>query len=319
MKTSLKRIHSKRIGSKKKSTFNKYQTSQLTILALPAIICLLLFNYLPMFGLILAFKDYRYDKGIFGSEWVGLKNFDFFFKSQDAWKITQNTLWLNFIFIITVIGGAVILAILLSDVTRKRTLKIYQTAMFFPYFLSWPVVAYIVYAFLNFDLGIFNNILVSIGKESIMWYFEADKWPGILTLVNFWKSIGYNTIIFYAGLMAFDPALYEAASIDGANTLQKIMKITIPLLKPLIIMMTLLRLGKIFYADFGLFYMVTRDTGALYSTTDVIDTYVYRSLRVVGDTGMASAVGFYQAMVGFILVLVANWFVRKYSEESALF
>lgn len=304
---------------KKKNNFNKNRTKQLTILALPAIICLIIFNYLPVFGLILAFKDYRFDKGIFGSDWVGFKNFDFFFKSQDAWRITRNTLVLNFIFIITVIGGSVILAIFLSEVTKKATLKIYQTAMFFPYFLSWPVVAYVVYAFLNYDLGIFNTFLGWFGKEPVMWYFEAKKWPGILTLVNFWKSVGYNTLIFYAGLMAIDPALYEAASIDGANILKKITKITIPMLKPLIIMMTLLRLGKIFYADFGLFYMVTRNTGVLYSTTDVIDTYVYRALSVIGDTGMATAAGFYQAIVGFIVVLTFNGIVRKYSKDSALF
>ena len=307
--------NSKGSGSKYMST----QTRELSILALPAVILLIIFNYMPMGGLILAFKDYRFDKGILGSDWIGLKNFEFFFKSQDAWRITRNTVGYNLVFIITTIGGGVLLAIILSEVTKKVLVKIYQTTLFFPYFLSWPVVAYIAFAFLDQDLGLLNGLREFLGMQPIVWYAEPSKWPVIMVISALWKDIGYNTIIFYAGLMAFDTSLFEAAAIDGANKMQIIRKVTIPLMQPLIIMMTLLRLGKIFYADFGLFYMVTKDTGVLYPVVDVIDTYVYRSLRVVGDTGMASAVGFYQSVVGFILVILANWLVRKYNEDCALF
>ncbi|MEK3720629.1 ABC transporter permease [Paenibacillus sp. FSL H8-0034] len=303
----------------KTSSFEKSQNRALTTLALPAIILLLLFNYLPMGGLVLAFKNYRFDKGIWGSDWVGLKNFEFFFQSQDAWRVTRNTIGLNCLFIVSVTVGAVFLAILLNEITKKKWVKFYQTSLFFPYFLSWPVVAVIVLAFLNTDLGIANQALRLVGIEPMMWYSEAQAWPIILVAVNFWKAVGYNTIIYYAGILALDHSYYEAAVVDGASSWQMKTQITIPLLLPLVTIMTLIQLGHIFHADFGLFYMIPQDTGALYSTTDVIDTYVYRSLRVVGDTGMAAAIGFYQAIVGFALVLIVNSIVRRFNSDNALF
>ncbi|TBL70515.1 ABC transporter permease [Paenibacillus thalictri] len=305
--------------SSKRSSFLKSQTRDLTILAVPALLLLLLLNYLPMGGLVLAFKNYRYDQGIFGSDWVGLKNFYFLFSSQDAWRITRNTVGLNLLFIVTVTAGAVYFAILLSEILHKKFIRLYQTTLFFPYFLSWPVVALIVFAFLDVDLGILNHLLGSVGIEPVMWYSEAGVWPLLLVFITFWKSIGYNTLIYYAGIMAFDRSYYEAAAVDGATVTQMRRYITVPLLIPLVTIMTLIQLGHVFHSDFGLFYMVTRDSGALYPATDVIDTYVYRSLRVVGDTGMAAAVGFYQAVVGFMLVLLANAVVRKINKENSMF
>jgi putative aldouronate transport system permease protein len=303
----------------KKNRFHRSQARDLTLLALPAILLLILFNYVPMAGVILAFKNYRIDDGIWGSAFNGFSNFKFFFLSQDAWRVTRNTVGLNFIFIVTVMIGAMAFAILLSELTAKFSVKVYQTTMFFPYFLSMPVVAYVVLAFLNVDLGMVNHVLARFGVEPIAWYGKAELWPFILTIVNFWKSIGYNTLIFYAALMAFDRSYYEAAEVDGATQMQMRLKITLPLLTPLVIIMTIIQLGHIFYSDFGLFYMVTQDIGTLYATTDVIDTYVFRSLRVVGDIGMASAANLYQATVGFILVLTVNTIVRKFNSENALF
>jgi putative aldouronate transport system permease protein len=181
------------------------------------------------------------------------------------------------------------------------------------------VAAFVIFALLNYDYGVFNKLLTSIGMEKIQWYSELNVWRIILPVVNFWKGVGYNMIIIYAALIAIDTSYYESAAIDGATKLQIITKITIPLLTPVIIMLGLIMMGKIFYSDFGLFYMVPMDSGILYPVTDVIDTYVYRSLRVVGDVGMSTAIGLYQSVVGLLLVMFTNWLTRKYSSESALF
>lgn len=294
---------------------NRQKNRTLTLLATPALILLFLFNYLPIFGLTLAFKDYRYDKGFWGSDWVGFKNFEFFFKSNDAFVVTRNTLLYNAVFIVSVLIGSVVFAIILNQITKRKAVKFYQTVMFFPYFLSYSVVAFIVYAFLNVDYGILNRLM----GTRIAWYSEQQAWPFILPLVNFWKCVGYNTIIIYASLIGIDTSYYEAAAVDGATQFQVIRSVMLPLLRPIVIMLGLIMMGKIFYADFGLFYMVPQNAGILYPVTDVIDTYVYRSLRVLGDVGMSTAVGLYQSVVGFLLVIGANKITRKYSEESALF
>lgn len=287
----------------------------LTLMALPAVILLLVFNYFPIFGLVLAFKDYRYDKGFWGSDWVGLKNFEFFFTSNDAFVVTRNTIVYNLIFIASVLVGAVVFAIILNEIVNRRLVKFYQTVMFFPYFLSYAVVAFIAFAFLNVDYGVLNRVF---GMD-VQWYSSQEVWPVILVLVNFWKCVGYNTIIIYASLIAIDTSYYEAAAVDGATRMQTISKVILPQLKPIIIMLALIMLGKIFYSDFGLFYMVPQNSGILYPVTDVVDTYVYRTLRVLGDIGMSTAVGLYQSVVGLALVLTANHIAKKYSEESALF
>ena len=304
---------------KDRNSFKDNTTKTLLIMCLPAIGLLLAFNYVPMLWMTMAFKRYRADLGLFGSEWVGFDNFKFFFQSQDAWRVTRNTIGLNAIFIVLVLIFSVTFAILLSNVVRKVWLKFYQTVFFFPYFLSWIVVAYMLFSFLNMDHGIINTWLNKLGIDSIKWYTEADYWPPILTLSYIWKNAGYYSLIYFAGILGIDKSYYEAASLDGASNWQMITKITLPLLMPIIIIVTLLQIGRIFFADFGLFYFLPRQIGILFSTTDVIDTYVYRALRVTGETGLATAAGLYQSIVGLILVVSANAIVRRINKESALF
>lgn len=291
----------------------------LLLMCLPAVFLIIIFNYFPMFGIVIAFKDFNVAKGFFGSEWVGFKNFEFFFTSQYAWRITRNTLGLNAIFIVVLMFSSVSIALMLNEIRKRAHVKFFQTTMFFPYFLSWVVVTYMVYAFLNVELGIFNNVLESIGFKSRDWYADYRYWPFILTFLYIWKHAGYFSIIFYAGIMGINSEYYEAAKIDGATKFQRTTKITIPLIMPLIVMVGLLQIGRIFYADFGLFFQVPKDIGMLYPVTDVIDTYVYRALRVVGDIGMASAAGFYQSLVGFCMVIFTNSIVKKINSENALF
>jgi len=291
----------------------------LWLIALPGLAIVFVFNYLPMFGVILAFKNYRPAAGIFGSEWAGFENFKYLFSTRDAWNITYNTLFLNSLFIITGTVGGILIALLVNEVRNKWLVKFYQSAMFLPYFISWVIVSYFVYSLLSYDMGMVNNLLASLGMEPVQWYNEPKLWPAILTIVNLWKGVGYGSVIYLAGIMGIDAELYEAATIDGASKLQQASGITLPLLSPLIITLTLMAIGRIFFADFGLFYNVTLDNGGLYSTTNVIDTYVFRALKFSGDIGMASAAGFYQAFVGFLLVLASNLFVKKINPERALF
>ncbi len=306
------------IAPNKKKFFDR-KTRSLTFLALPALLLVFIFNYLPMGGLILAFKDFRYDKGLWGSDWVGWDNFKFFFTSQDAWRVTRNTLGYNLVFIISVIVCSILVAILLNEVRKRILVKCYQTVLFMPYFMSWTVVAFMVFGFLNVDLGLINRIIVGFGGQEISWYADPKQWTWIMPVVYLWKSLGYNVIVFYAALMSIDPTYYEAASIDGASRIQMVFKITIPMLKPVIIVLAITMLGKIFYSDFGQFYMVPQNSGAVYSTTDVIDTYIFRALRVSGDVGMASAVGFFQSFVGLITVLLSNYIIRRTDRENAMF
>lgn len=290
----------------------------LLALGLPGILLLLTFNYLPMFGVFIGFKSIDYQKGIFKSPWVGLKNFKFFFQSQDALRITRNTVCLNIVFITLTIVLSIIFALLLYELS-KGFVKVYQTILFIPYLLSWVVISYVVEVFLNYDYGTINRFLTSIGVENINWYGEAQIWPAILTVAYIFKNVGYTTIIFYTGLISIDPSYFEAAAIDGASKFQQKIKIAIPLITPLICMILILNIGKIFYSDFGMFYFTTKNSALLYPTTDVIDTYVFRTLRNVGEPGMAAAVGLYQSIVGFILVLVSNFIIKKINPDNAMF
>jgi ABC-type polysaccharide transport system, permease component len=290
----------------------------LMALAFPGLLFILVFYYLPIFGLVLAFKNYNYSDGILGSPWSGFDNFKFFFTSDAAYQVTRNTILLNLCFIILSTIFSVVFAILMFELGRK-SVKVYQTAMFFPYFLSWVVVSYVTYALLNPEMGVVNMLLESFGMEAINFYFEPKYWPFILSFAYLWKSVGYALLIYYTGLMGIDRTYYEAAAIDGATRLQQVRKITLPLLTPLITLLTLLSIGKIFYSDFGLFYFIPANSGALYGTTEVIDTYVFRALRISGDIGMASAVGLYQSLVGFVLVLTVNAIVRKINKDNAIF
>ena len=286
---------------------------------LPGLIYILINNYFPMFGIVLAFKDYSVTKGFFGSEWCGLKNFVFLFKTSEAWIITRNTILYNIVFIITVTVFSILIAVLLYGVESRIGKKVFQTVVLYPYLISIIVVAYIVNAFLHVENGVVNNsILAFLGLDPINWYSEPKYWPFILVLVNLWKNFGYNTIIYLSTLLGIDRTYYEAAMLDGASPWQKFKYITLPFLRPTIITMTLLAVGRIFYSDFGLFYQVPMNSGPLYNVTNTIDTYVYRGLMQLGDIGMASASGFYQSMVGLVLILTANGIVRKIDKENAL-
>lgn len=297
--------------------------NELVALALPGMLVLFVFSYLPIPGLILAFKKYNFTQGMLGSPWVGFKNFEFFFTSQDAWRVTRNTIAYNLSFIVLTTVIAVTLAILLKEID-KRWLKLHQTAMFLPYFLSFVVVSYVALSLLDMGNGVthangyVNKLLESLGLPSVAWYQEAAYWPYILTLFHLWKALGFSTLVYFAGLLGIDNSYYEAASIDGASKWQMTKSITIPLLMPLVIILFIVALGGIFHSDFGLFYFVPNNSSFLYSSTDVIDTYIYRSLINLGDIGMSTAIGLYQSVVGFIVVISANALIRKINSENSL-
>ena len=289
------------------------------LMALPALLYLLINNYIPMGGMVIAFKNYQYNKGIWGSSWSGLKNFEFLFKTNDAWTITRNTILYNLTFIILDTIMAITLAILLNEIRSKKMKKFYQTVMLLPYLLSMVIVSYLVYGFLSPDQGYVNKtILAVMGIDGQNWYSRADIWPFVIVFVHMWVIVGYNSIIYLSTLVGIDRSFYEAADVDGATMWPKIRFITIPNLKPTIITMCLLSIGRIFYSDFGLFYQVPLNSGSLYDVTSTIDTYVYRGLMQSSNVGMSSAAGVYQSLVGFALVLSANWIVNKISRENAL-
>ncbi|MEC0228472.1 ABC transporter permease [Paenibacillus alba] len=300
------------------------QSRVLLLMALPATLWFLFFSYLPMAGMVIAFKQYRYSRdgfwaSIIESKWVGLQNFKFLFSTNDAYIITRNTLLYNIVFIVLGLVLSVGLAIILSEITNKKLAKLYQTGMFLPYFLSWVIVGYFVFSFLSVDKGMLNHILPWFGVDPIRWYNDKTYWPIIIVLVYLWKSVGYSSVVYLAAIMGIDKSLYEAAMIDGASKWQQIKHITFPMLKPLMTILTLLAIGRIFYADFGLFLQVPRDSGTLYSVTNVIDTYVYRGLKSTGEIGMSTAAGLYQSVIGFVLVMTSNYIVRKFDKDNALF
>lgn len=294
------------------------------LMVLPGVIWLLLFFYLPVFGNLVAFKEYRHTgKGfidsLLKSEWVGFRNFEFLFKSSNAYIITRNTVLYNLTFIILGLIFAVGIAIIFSELRSKRMVKFYQTVTLFPYFLSWVIISFFVYAFLSPDKGYFNKILTDLGSNPISWYTVPQYWPFFLIFLGIWKGLGYNSIIYYASIMGIDPTYYEAATVDGANKWQRIRYVTIPQLIPLISILTILAVGNIFRADFGLFYQIPKNSGPLYNVTQVIDTYVYQGIAGSADIGMAAAAGLYQSIVGCILLVTANLIVRRFDKDSALF
>lgn len=289
------------------------------VMMLPGLLYLFINNYIPMAGLVTAFKQVNFSMGIWDSPWVGLKNFEFLFKTSEAMTITRNTILYNVAFIVIGIVFGIFLAILISEIAHEKIRKLYQSAVLVPFLMSIVIVSYIVYAFLSAENGLINNtILSAFGKEPINWYSEPQYWPFILIFVHTWKGIGYGCLIYLSTINGIDKSLYEAASLDGAGKWKQIRYVTLPALKGTVIVLTLLNIGKIFYADFGLFYQVPMNAGQLYDVTNVIDTYVYRSLLQLGNTGMAAAAGFYQSVVGFILVMVSNLVVKKINPENAL-
>ncbi len=291
----------------------------LYIMLFPGFLYILINNYIPMAGIIIAFKNLDFRKGILKSDWAGLSNFEFLFKSPDAFLITRNTILYNTVFIITTLVFSVLVAILLSEIRSRKCVKLYQTMILLPFLISYVIVSYLAYAFLSNETGFINGVLKQLGINPVSWYTEPKYWPIILTFINVWKSLGYSAIIYLASILGIDQELYEAAAIDGTSKLKQIRYITLPLIKPTVITMLLLQIGRIFYSDFGLFYQVPLNSGALMDATNTIDTYVFRGLMTLGDISMSSAAGVYQSFVGFLLVLLANWFTKKYSAENALF
>ncbi len=306
-------------GGAKKMTLRRFRRFiPIYLLMLPGLVYLFINNYMPLPGLMVAFKKYNAGLGIFKSPWVGFQNFTYLFTTDDAWVITRNTIGYNLAFIVVNTVMAITVAIILSELTG-RIKKFYQSAILLPNRISSVIIGYLVFAFFSVENGFINNsILKMFGKEAVSWYSEAKYWPFILIFVSAWKSVGYNCIVYLATLMGFDRSFYESAQIDGATKWQQIRFITLPLLKPTIIMLTLMAIGRIFYSDFGLFYQVPMNQGALYSTTNTIDTYVYRGLLQMGNISMSAAAGVYQSIVGFVLVLVANLVVRRVDKDSAL-
>lgn len=292
----------------------------LYLMLIPGAAYLIINNYIPMTGIVIAFEQFNYAKGMWGSPFIGFKNFEFLFKTKDAWIITRNTLLYNVAFIVLGTLCAIAVAILLNEIHSARAKKLYQTTILVPFLISIVVVSYLVYAFLSSDSGFLNSsVLPLLGIEPISWYTSPQYWPVILIIVNIWKGLGYNCIIYYATLVGIDRGYYEAAVIDGANRWKQIIHITLPALKPTITTLTLMAIGKIFYSDFGLFYQVPMNSGPLINVTNTIDTYVYRGLMSLNNISMASAAGVYQSLIGFLLVLSANGIVRKLSADNALF
>jgi len=285
----------------------------------PGLIYLMINNYIPMLGLFIAFKNVNYTKGIFASAWIGLKNFEFLFSTTDAWIITRNTILYNLTFIVVNLFFAVSIAILLNELKNRYAARLYQSIILFPYLISLIVTSYLVYAILSIDTGLLNNVVTRLGGNKVMWYYEAKYWPIILVAVNTWKQAGYLCIVYYAAIIGIDRELFEAAEIDGAGRFQKITNITLPSIRPVVTLLTLLQIGRIFFSEFGLFYYVPMDSGSLYSVTNVIDTYVYRGLMVHGNIGMASAAGLYQSVIGFLFIMLSNLIVRKIDPENALY
>jgi len=279
----------------------------------------IIFNYLTLPYILMAFQKFNYKTGLFGSEFVGLKNFEFFFSSARAQLVTFNTIYLNVLFISSGTVAAVMLALLLNEIRGRLFLRLSQASLLFPNFVSWVIVSYIAYAFFSNQYGWLNTILEAVGAQPINMYTNADNWPFALVIIRLWKGVGMSSIIYMATITGIDDGLYEAAKIDGASRLQQTVYITLPMLVPTICILTLLSIGRIFYGDFQMIYTLVGDNGILMRTTDVIDTFVFRALRQTGDPANAMAVGLYQALVGFCMVFFSNLLVRKFFPDGAIF
>lgn len=292
----------------------------LYLMLIPGAVYLFINNYIPMSGIVVAFKQYNIRDGLYKSPNIGFKNFEFLFKTNDAWLMIRNTLLYNLAFIVIGTVLAIAVAILLNEIRNKMAKQTYQTLILIPFLISMVVVSYLAFAFLSTGNGFLNNtVLPALGLDPISWYNESKYWPFILILINVWKGLGYNCILYYATICGIDGSLYEAATVDGATRWQRIRNITLPCLKPTIIILTLMSLGNIFRSDFGLFYQVPMNSGTLLDVTQTIDTYVYRGLTQTNNIGMSAAAGLYQSIVGFVLVFTANHIVNKIDNESALF
>lgn len=291
----------------------------LYLMCVPALIVLILFCYIPFGGVWMAFTDFNVVDGIFGSKFVGLENFKYFFsKNSMGWRVTYNTLVINFFGIILGTIVPITIAIFLNEIRNKSYKKITQSMMFFPYFLSWVVVGAIIYGIFSTDVGVANNLLRFFGKNPVSWYSEPKYWKEIIIIANVWKWSGYNSIIYMAAMSNFDGSLYEAAKVDGANKFQRIFYLTIPMLKPTVIVLTLMSIGRIFYGDFGMIYGIVGNNPVLIDEVTVIDTYVYQTMRTLGFS-YSTAIGLFQSLMGLILVTFANKAAKKVNEGEGLF
>ena len=303
---------------KKKNVLKEYWP--LYLMMLPALLYLLINNYIPMAGMVIAFKKLNFAKGIWASPWAGLKNFKFLFASKDAWIITRNTLLYNVAFILVNMVVGIAIAILITEVRNTKLKKIYQSAILLPFLMSMVILSYIVYALLSAENGLVNNsILPLFHIDPIQWYQKPKYWPAVLIIANCWKGVGYGCLIYIASLIGIDPSFYEAARLDGASKWQQILHVTLPNLRTMIAILFILNVGKIFNADFGLFWNVPMQNGALFSVTQVIDTYIYRVLMNTGNIGQSTAAGLLQNIVGFICIIGANAVVKKIDSDSTLF
>lgn len=288
------------------------------MLCLPGLLSLVLFHFVPVFGIILAFKKYSYSKGIFGSDWVGLKNFEFFFKSNDMVRILRNTVLYNVAWMLLVnIFLGIVVAILLYEVKSRGANKLYQTSMLIPNFISWVAVAYIGYILLSPTEGVLNKAIVAMGGTAVKWYSEPTYWPAILTFFAVWKDVGMASLYYYASLLSIDTTLYEAASIDGAGRFKQIMTISIPECLPMMCMVLILRMGQVMNIGMDIFYQLPMQQSALYETTDVISTYLYRGLAN-GDIGTTAAVGLFQSLIGVVLLFATNMIIKRVNPENAV-
>lgn len=314
------------VAKKPSKRFARKKNLVLLTMVLPGVIWLILLRYLPMFGIVIAFKNYKiYSKApslvnnILHSEWAGLDKFKFMFKTTDAWRMISNTIGYNALWIILGLIISVAFAIMLKEITNKFVAKTYQTLMFFPYFLSWVVAGLFLLAFLDPTRGLLVHLQKNMGLEVTNWYSDTKPWPILLTIANLWKNVGYSTILYLAAVTGIDSTQYEAASIDGASKWQQIRYVTIPFLRPMIVILLILNVGKIFNADFGLFWYVPKNSGPLIPVTQVVDTYVYRALMATGDEAMSSAAGLLQNCVNFICLIITNTIVRRLDKDSSLF
>lgn len=305
-----------KVGKKRKLTGDKVQ---LFVLAAPAVVLTFMFSYLAYFGLVLAFKNYRPVKGIWGSDWVGLKNFEFLVTSNDLGRIVKNTLLMNGLFIFFGLVASVSFALLMYEVKKAWQVKAFQTVAILPHFLSWVVTSFMVYCLLEHNNGLVNQLLVGLGFDGVEWYMDPVYWPYILVIVSLWHSTGMGSIIYYSALISMDAELLEAAEIDGASKLQRVRHISIPHLIPIITIKTIMSIGNCFRSDFGMFYNVPKNLGRLYPATDVIDTYVYRAMMELNNYGMSAAASFAQSVVCCIVLLLTNKIVSKISPENTLF
>lgn len=295
------------------------QNGSAYLLVIPAAIYTLIFGYFTLPYMLIAFQKFNFKTGLFNSKWIGLENFEFFFRSPRAWEVTFNTLKLNFLFIVVGTVVAMALAILFNELRSKLFSRITQSTILFPHFLSWVIVSYVIYSLFSTDYGVINKIIGWVGLDPINWYSTPKYWTTILVSAAVWKDVGMNLVIYLAAIVGIDDTYYEAGRIDGASRWQLIWRITIPLMMPTIIILSLLALGKIMYGSFDMIYAIIKDNGVLYPAVDVIDTYVFRSLRTIGNPAQAMAVGLYQSVVGFILVWGSNKIVRKINPDHALF